>query len=120
MSGAILKAYCTCKTGLLESCNHVAGLLFLVEAAVLIGATHPACTSMLAYWNVPSKKKQIIPRRIKDFLFKIESYTMKLLELDTLDKLNKNAERQTFFKCQIVNLPTSMIKKRYAMNYLKL
>lgn len=45
---------------------------------------------------------------------------MKLLELDTLDKLNKNAERQTFFKCQIVNLPTSMIKKRYAMNYLKL
>ena len=29
---------------------------------------------------------------------------MKLLELDTLDKLNKNAERQTFFKRQIVNL----------------
>ena len=58
VGGAILSAYCTCTAGLLGSCNHVAGLLFRVEAAVLIGVTHPTCTSMLASWNVPSKKKK--------------------------------------------------------------
>ena len=63
VGGAILSAYCTCAAGLLGSCNHVAGLLFRVDAAVLIGVTHPFCTSMLASWNVPSKKKQIIPGR---------------------------------------------------------
>ena len=63
VGGAILSAYCTCTAGLLGSCNHVAGLLFRVDAAVLIGVTHPFCTSMLASWNVPSKKKQIIPGR---------------------------------------------------------
>ena len=93
---AILSAYCTCTAGLLGSCNHVVGLLFRVEAAVLIGVTHPTCTSMLASWNVPSQKKQIIPGRIKYFLFKSESYTNKSQELDTVDRLKKKAERQTF------------------------
>ena len=96
VGGAILSAYCTSTAGLLGSCNHVAGLLFRVEAAVLIGVTHPTCTSMLASWNVPSKKKQIIHGRIKDFLFKSESYTKKSLQLDTLDRLKKKAERRTF------------------------
>ena len=65
---AILNAYCTCTAGLLGSCNHVAGLLVRVEASVLIGVTHPTCTSMLPAWNIPSKKKQIIPGPIKDFI----------------------------------------------------
>ena len=73
VGGAILSAYCTCTAGLLGSFNHVAGLLYRVEAAVLIEVTHPTCTSMLASWNVLWKKKQIIPGRIKDFLFKSES-----------------------------------------------
>ena len=93
--------------GKLQSCGR---LLFRVEAAVLIGVTYPTCTSMLASWNVPSKKKQIIPWRIKDFLFKSESYTKKSLELDTVDSLKKNAERQTFLKCQIVNLLNNRAK----------
>ena len=42
------------------------------------------------------KEKKIIPGRIKDFLFKSESYTKKSLELDTLDRLKKKAERRTF------------------------
>ena len=96
VGGAILSAYCTCKAGLLGSCNHVAGFLFRVEAVALIGVTHPTCTSMLASWNVPSKKKQIIPGRIKDFLLKSESYTKKSLEIDTLHRLKKKAERRTF------------------------
>ena len=96
VGGVILSAYCTCTAGLLGTCNHVAGLLFRVEAAVLIGVTRPACTSMLTSWNVPSKKKQIIPGRIKDFLFKSESCSKKSLELDTVDRLKKKAERRTF------------------------
>ena len=82
-----------------------------MEAAVLIGATHPTCTSMLAFWNVPLEKKQIIPGRIKVVLFKSESYTKKSLELDTIDRLRKKAERRTFLVCQMVNLSTSVIKK---------
>ena len=88
VGGAMLSAYCTCTAGLLGSCNHVVGLLLRVEAAILIGVTHPTCTSMLASWNVPSKKKQIIPGRIKDFLFKSGSYSKKSLELDTVDRLS--------------------------------
>ena len=42
------------------------------------------------------KKKQILPGRIKDFLFRSETYTKKLLELDTQDRLRKKAERLTF------------------------
>ena len=41
----------------LGSCNHVAGMLFRIEAAVLLGVTHPTCTMQLAKWNIPSKKK---------------------------------------------------------------
>ena len=94
MGGTILSGYCTCTAELLGNCNRVAGLLFRVEAAVIIGVTHPTCTSMSASWNLPSKKKQITPGWIKDF--KSESYTKKSLELDTADRLKKNAERQTF------------------------
>ena len=68
VGGAILISSCTCTSGLLGSCNHVEGLLFRVEAAILIGVTHPTCTSMLASWNVPSKKKQTFPGLIKDIL----------------------------------------------------
>ena len=74
----------------------MAGLPFRVEAAALIRVTHHACTSMLKSWNVLSKKKQITPGRIKDFLFKSKSCTRKSMELDTLDRFKKKAERQTF------------------------
>ena len=95
VGGAIFSANCICTAGLLGSCNHVEGLLFRVEAAVLIEVTHPTCTIMLASWNVPSKEKQIIPV-IKDLSFKGESYTKKLLELDTVDRVKKKTEIRTF------------------------
>ena len=87
VGGAILSTYCRCTAGLLRRCNHEAGLFFRVGAAVLVGDTHRTCTSMITSWNVPSKKKQIIPGRIKDFLIKSESYTKKSLELDTAYRL---------------------------------
>ena len=37
IGGEILAGYCTCTAGLLGSCNHVAGLLFQVEATRLTG-----------------------------------------------------------------------------------
>ena len=58
VGGEIISAYCTCTAGFLGSCNHVVGLLFRIEDAVLIGVTHRTCTSNLASWNIPSKKKK--------------------------------------------------------------
>ena len=55
--GGIKSAYCTCSAGLIRSCNHVAGLLFRVEAVVLTGVAHPTCTSKLSEWNIPKGKK---------------------------------------------------------------
>ena len=120
VGGAILSAYCTYTTWILGNCNHVAGLLFRVEVAVLIGVTHSTCTSMLASWNVPSKKKQIILGRIKDFLFKSESYTKKSLEPDTADRIKRKAERQTFLTMSNSHFTHLNDKKKYTMDYFKL
>ena len=60
----VLADYCTCTAGLFGSCNHVTGLLFRVEAAVLIGYCSPTCTDTLATWNVPKSKKQIQPDEV--------------------------------------------------------
>ena len=96
VGGEIISAYCTCTAGLLGSCNHVAGLLFRIEAAVLIGVTPPTCTSILASWNIPSKKKKITPGPVKNFLFKTETYSSKSLETVNSDKIKRKLERQTF------------------------
>ena len=37
-------------------CNHIVGLLFRVEKAVMSGETKLSCTSKLSTWNVPSNK----------------------------------------------------------------
>ena len=78
------------------SCNHIAGLLFRIKTAVLIGVTHPTCTSILASWNIPSKKKKITPGPVKNFLFKTETYSSKSLETVNSDKIKRKLERQTF------------------------
>ena len=89
-SGAILSAYYIWPAGLLGSCNHVTSLLFRVEASALLEVARPIFTSMLASWNVPSKKKHMVPGQVKDFLFKSESCTKKSLEPDTVDRLKEN------------------------------
>ena len=43
-----VSAYCSCPAGLPGSCNHVAGMLFRIEAAVIAGVTKPTCTSRLS------------------------------------------------------------------------
>ena len=45
----IKSAYCQCTAGLM-------GLLFHIEAAILLGLTHPSYTSILAKWKIPKLK----------------------------------------------------------------
>ncbi|VDI16499.1 Hypothetical predicted protein [Mytilus galloprovincialis] len=63
-TGEIGSSYCTCTAGLGGTCNHVAGLLFRVEATNKLGAS--ACTSLPCTWKVPSKIKGVKPTKIKD------------------------------------------------------
>ena len=62
----------------------------------MIGVTPPTCTSILASWNIPSKKKKITPGPVKNFLFKTEIYSSKSLETVNSDKIKRELERQTF------------------------
>ena len=96
IGGEILAGYCTCTAGLLGSCNHVAGLLFRVEAAVLTGYCNPTCTSTLATWNIPRGKKQIQPDEVSKFLFTQDTY-MKKGTQETLEKWKSKAEVKKAF-----------------------
>ena len=91
IGGEILAGFCTCTAGLLESCNHVAGLLFRVEAALLTGYCNPTCSSTLATWSLPRGKKQIQPNKVSKFLFTHDTY-MKKVTQETLEKRKIKAE----------------------------
>ena len=119
VGGEIISAYCTCTAGPLRCCNHVAGLLFRIEAAVLIGVTHPTCTSILASWNIPSKKEKITPRLVKNFLFKTETYSSKSLETDNPDKIKRKLERQIFLTMSESQTENQKTRKSCVKNYLK-
>ena len=93
----ILSAYCTCTAGLYGSCNHVVGLLFRVEAAVLIGLSNPTCTSVSAAWNIPSAKKQIIPDEISKFIFTNDTY-MKKATKESEEARKERAEAKQNFR----------------------
>ncbi|KAK7090434.1 uncharacterized protein [Littorina saxatilis] len=64
--GEIKTAHCTCPAGVLGSCNHIAGLLFRVEAAVKCGATDLRSTESLCSWVTPSGPVARKPRRWRD------------------------------------------------------
>ena len=54
-------ASCTCKAGKGQSCNHVAALMFYIDAhnrtiTTQGQSTTPTCTSLPSTWNVPSKR----------------------------------------------------------------
>ena len=107
IGGEILSAYCTCTAGLLGSCNHVAGLLFRVEAAVLTGVSHPTCTGMLSSWNVPTHKKQIEPGEVSSFLFTQDTYMKKSAQTSIekrKEKTNKKLNFQVMSDSQSKNL----------------
>ncbi|XP_070561234.1 uncharacterized protein [Ptychodera flava] len=72
--GSIHSAYCTCTAGLGETCSHVTALLFRVEAANRTGMTNLSCTELKCKWNVPKKKTEITPLRVKEMDFKQAKY----------------------------------------------
>ena len=68
--GRILSAYCTCTAGLHGSGNHIAGLLFRIESAMLRGLTKPTCTDRFARWSVPPAKTELNPCEVSKLIFK--------------------------------------------------
>ena len=77
--GEVVSAYCSCPAGLLGSCNHVAGMLFRIEATVITGVTKPTCTSRLSEWVIPSKNCDLEPGRISSMLIKKDHYKKKAI-----------------------------------------
>ena len=75
LGGTIKSAYCTCTAGLYGACNHIAGLLFRVEAAVLPGVTKPTCTDCLAIWTVPPAKTTLNPCPVSERIFRKDHYS---------------------------------------------
>ena len=89
---ALPGAYCSCTAGLLGSCNHVAGMLFRIEAAVITGVTNPTCTSRLSEWVVPSSKANVQPGRMSDMVVIKDHYKKKATSL------SKDAKSETMKK----------------------
>ena len=63
-NGNIKSAHCDCMAGMPETCNHVAALLFRLEAAVRLGLTNPSCTTKSCEW-LPNRK-EVKPLKAKD------------------------------------------------------
>ena len=57
-----------------QTCNHVAAMLFRVDAAVLAGWTNPTCTSQKAEWVVPAPKTVAIVAPISDLEIEVHKY----------------------------------------------
>ena len=95
--GNIESAYCTCVAGLLGNCNHVAGMLFRIESAVLTGVAHPTCTSIPSKWIIPKGKKTIEPGRLSSFVFTLETYQSKSI-LPTSDERHEVSKKKLDFQ----------------------
>ena len=94
----------------LGSCNHVAGLLFRVEVANLMGATKKTGTSTLCQFVIPStKKKTIKPGKLSSFLIQQEKYS----KLSTCDLPDTAKEK---LKQKLEYLPMSESGKKLVSN----
>lgn len=65
-SNRIMSAHCTCMAGMSETCNHIAALLFRVDAAVTCGLTNPSCTAKACEW-LPNRK-EVRPQKMIDLV----------------------------------------------------
>ena len=74
--GEIHAAYCTCTAGLSGTCNHVAGILFRIDNAVITGMTKPSQTSLPRAYNIPKGLKiDIDPEMASNMIFYTARYT---------------------------------------------
>ena len=67
-SGEIYCAHCNCMAGLGETCTHIAGVLFYLEAVVRIQGTM-TCTESQCEWVIPAYVKSIDYQPIKNIDF---------------------------------------------------
>lgn len=70
-SGQLLQTYLLFDR-LGQTCNHAAGLIFLVEHANSMG--YSACNSMPCSWNVPSEKTSYGPKEVSSMTVKKSQY----------------------------------------------
>lgn len=73
-TGTVACAYCNCAAGLSQTCNHVAAILFRVEAAVRAGWTNPTCTSQKAKWIIPAPKTVVEVTPISEIEIEVHKY----------------------------------------------
>ena len=90
--GEVISAFCSCTAGLLGSCNHVAGMLFCVEAAVITRVTKPTCTSRKSEWVIPQTKTSTEPGRISNFLIRKDHYKKKAISKPKKEQLENASE----------------------------
>ena len=60
-----------------QTCNHVAAMLFRVEAAVKAGLTNPTCTSLESKWDIPASKTVVEVTPIADLDIEVHKYGTK-------------------------------------------
>ena len=96
--GRIKRCYCSCTAGLHGSCNHIAGLLFRVEAAVMSGATVTSCTSQPSKWNKPSAKSTPVCQPVNKMVFQKHHY--RKLALSGQGRMADNHKKNGIFPNQ--------------------
>ena len=64
-----VSAYCPCTAGLIGLCNCTGDMLFLIEAAILHGLTHPSYQILLAKWNITKLKTKVEAIKLKESVF---------------------------------------------------
>ena len=78
----IRSCHCTCMAGMSQTCNHVAGAIFRIEAAVRMGLSNPACTMVSNQW-LPNRK-DVLPVKIKNLDFSRENFSQHFKKKDNL------------------------------------
>ena len=68
----IILGCCYCSLG--ATCNHIAAVLFKLDHAWQSGLSNKACTSLPAAWIVPSTKKVLQPKKMKDMEWRKPHY----------------------------------------------
>ncbi|KAJ8317469.1 hypothetical protein KUTeg_005373 [Tegillarca granosa] len=115
-TGVIRSAYCSCTAGLGQTCNHVAGLLFRLEAANKLGLS--TCTSLPCTWDIPcSRSINIEPKLVSEIIIKKSrhgkdhSRPLTSQEREKYRPLKTHADGKKLISRLINVLPNSVLRK---------
>ena len=91
--GTVLSAHCLgCKSGLAESCSHIASVLFYLEATTRLHGKL-ACTQVKCSWILPTYVNAVPYARVKDINFSSAKKLKENLDqkIDNLDIIRQPA-----------------------------